>query len=180
MDERDYKAMNEELKKIQPSIELQISNDQLAMIAESEVLKINGMEFISRNKVEKMLVDFANEQLKEKEEETDTSRTSLFTSERFRMEDAATSIDDRNILHAKHTECVKQLTKSKEMNENIGVLLRNANDNSDRLEKWGNELNEKLNRAISAMTKTVQTLSFHGLKSNELNDFLNEYQNSKK
>ena len=69
MDERDYKAMNEELKKIQPSIELQISNDQLAMIAESEVLKINGMEFISRNKVEKMLVDFANEQLKEKEDQ---------------------------------------------------------------------------------------------------------------
>lgn len=171
MDERDYKAMNEELKSAEESRKYLISEgldpDQIAK---------EGMVFI---KTVKENLELKN-QLKEKEEEIGRLRSSLFTSERLRMEDAATSIDDRNILHAKHTECVKQLTKSKEMNENIGVLLRNANDNSDRLEKWGNELNEKLNRAISAMTKTVQTLSFHGLKSNELNDFLNEYQNSKK
>ena len=69
MDERDYKAMNDELKKEQPSIELQISDEQLDKIKSCEVLKINGMEFISRTKTTEMLIKFANEQLKEKEEE---------------------------------------------------------------------------------------------------------------
>lgn len=69
MDERDYKAMNDELKKEQPSIELQISDEQLDKIKSCEVLKINGMEFISRTKTTEMLIKFANEQLKEKEEQ---------------------------------------------------------------------------------------------------------------
>ena len=167
MDERDYKAMNEELKSAD---EILGKNTGMTFDEETYLIQTH-FEYVIKS-MEEYASQF-QKQLKEKDEEIERLRSSLFTSERFRMEDAATSIDDRNILHA-------QLTKSNEMNENIGVLLRNANDNSDRLEKWGNELNEKLKRAISAMTKTVQTLSFHGLKSNELNDFLTEYQNSKK
>ena len=97
MDERDHKAMNDELKKEQPSIELQISDEQLDKIKSCEVLKINGMEFISRTKTTEMLIKFANEQLKEKEEES------------IMLEKMCNRAQD-------HAEgLLKQLTKSNEM-----------------------------------------------------------------
>ena len=160
MDERDYKAMNDELKKEQPSIELQISDEQLDKIKSCEVLKINGMEFISRTKTTEMLIKFANEQLKEKEEEIERLKSSLFTSERFRIEDASESIDDKNILHARLMDCKSQLTKSNEMNERLADAL------------------DIFNRADA--NSGLQTSI---LKHNELifiRKALTEYQNSKK
>lgn len=108
MDERDYKAMNDELKKEQPSIELQISDEQLDKIKSCEVLKINGMEFISRTKTTEMLIKFANEQLKEKEDEIEIFNN-VALRWRKKWESAVNLQEDYE----------KQLSKSNEMADRL-------------------------------------------------------------
>lgn len=111
MDERDYKAMNEELK----SAESILGKNTGMTFDEETYLIQTHFEYVIKS-MEEYASQF-QKQLKEKEEEIERLRSSLFTSERFRMEDAATSIDDRNILHA-------QLTKSNEMNDRLAESLR--------------------------------------------------------
>lgn len=67
-------------------------------------------------KIKEILNDELQSKLKEKEEEIDKLKMSLHASERFRIEDASESIDDKNILHARLMDCKSQLTKSNEMN----------------------------------------------------------------
>ena len=165
MDERDYKAMNDELKKEQPSIELQISDEQLDKIKSCEVLKINGMEFISRAKTTEMLIKFANEQLKEKEEEIDKLKMSLSASERFRIEDASESIDDKNILHARLMDCKSQLTKSNEMPSDEDITKKCLEISGCR-----DDENHAHDCPCGAMTEIAEWMR----------DKLTEYQNSKK
>ncbi len=105
----ENKAMNEELKSAEEILQSKFPYDVKIEFGQS-----NFPVFIQSH--EEYASQF-QKQLKEKEEEIERLRSSLFTSERFRMEDAATSIDDRNILHA-------QLTKSNEMNERLAESLR--------------------------------------------------------
>lgn len=156
MDERDHKAMNDELKKEQPSIELQISDEQLDKIKSCEVLKINGMEFISRTKTTEMLIKFANEQLKEKEEEIDRLKSDM----KIKCNSYDHLHETNSYNFTKLCELQLQLTKSNEMAEKLAEAL------------------DIFNRADA--NSGLQTSI---LKHNELifiRKALTEYQNSKK
>lgn len=152
MDERDHKAMNDELKKEQPSIELQISDEQLDKIKSCEVLKINGMEFISRTKTTEMLIKFANEQLKEKEEEIDRLKSDM----KIKCNSYDHLHETNSYNFTKLCELQLQLTKSNEMAEKLAEALFEV--------KFDN----------------IQYGGITGVVKDKMNEALTEYQNSKK
>lgn len=140
MDERDHKAMNEELKSAEEILDAKAKRYyghtfsffkfqlQASILESMEEYASQFKKQLKEKEEEIEAIKITNEMLThdlvKAKEEIERLRSSLFTSERFRMEDAATSIDDRNILHAKHMECVKQLAKSNEMNERLAESLR--------------------------------------------------------
>lgn len=152
MDERDYKAMNDELKKEQPSIELQISDEQLDKIKSCEVLKINGMEFISRTKTTEMLIKFANEQLKEKEEEIDRLKSDM----KIKCNSYDHLHETNSYNFTKLCELQLQLTKSNEMAEKLAESLHK----------------------LSSPEHIEQELYYRMI--NDAFEILEQYQNSKK
>lgn len=126
--------------------------------------------------------EYADQQTEQLKKEVSKLKTSLSCSERFRMEDAASSIDEQNMLRDKIKQLQSQLTeKDKEHKEHVEKLCRNIRILEERVKDGDKELSEQIeatNRNAEKGLLAVMELSELKAKHKECLDAvikLNDY-----